>query len=252
PREPGVKFLEFFKGTGGGPPDCFTAANDFPSEDAALATNNSPIFQFAPLSKACLAPYNHALPKNARAGQARLSRDHGVHANLAVLADVYKIVELHPFTNACVFQRAAVNGGVRADFHIVSNFDDARLRKLPILPLPLSIPKTVRTEHRSRMNLHAMPDSHAAVERHTRMNPAILAHPASRSNHGVSANLRPCANVRVFSNHRVRANADASRDTGKRCNDSRRVNSGGDWRTVKQQRRSFCKRELWMRAPQDR
>src|SRR5437667_1762399 len=147
---------------------------------------------------------------------------------MAVVADVYKIVELHPFPNARIVQRASVNRGVRSDFHVVSDFDDARLRKLPVLPVLLGIPKTVRTEHRSRMNLHAMPDSYAAIKRHARMNAAILADPAPRANHGVSANLRPSADVRVFANHRVRTDANAGRDASKRSNDCRRVNSGGD------------------------
>src|SRR2546430_1505719 len=84
---------------------------------------------------------------------------------MAVVPDVHKIVQLHAFSNARVFQRPAVNRGVRTDFYVVSDFDDACLRKLPIPPVPLSIPKTVRAEHPSRMNLHAMPDSNAAIKR---------------------------------------------------------------------------------------
>ena len=166
------------------------------------------IFQFAALAETGLPTYHDMFAKHARTGQARLRGNHGVRANLAVVADVDQIVQLHAFSDARIIERAAVDRGVCADFDVVANFHNSGLRKFPVFSVTRSIPKTVRANDRAGMNLHAMADADTGVKRNARMNPAIFADPASRSDHGVRADLSARTNMGVFADHRVRTDAD--------------------------------------------
>ena len=159
-----------------------------------------------------------------------LRGDHGVRADLAVVADVHEIIELDAFGDARVVERTAVDGGVRADFHIVGDFDNSCLRKFPILPFSLRVTETVCADDCSGMNLHAMADAHAGVESDSRMNAAVFANPATCSDYGMCADLCACADVGVLSDDGVGTDARARGDAGQRSNDGGRMNAGGDGR----------------------
>src|SRR5882757_2865927 len=92
-----------------------------------------------------------------------------MRANLHVVPDVNKVVELHAFGDASVVQRAAIDGGVCADLHLVGDLHDADLRKFPVAAIAIDIAKTVRTNDCSRMNLDAMADPRARVHSYVRM-----------------------------------------------------------------------------------
>src|SRR6266446_1329835 len=192
---PGVEFLELVQGTSRRAPDRLARSNCFSSEDAALSADHGIIFQFAALAETGLPAYHDMFAERARPGQSRLRGNHGVRANLAVVADVDEIVQLHALRDACIIERAAVDRGVRADFDVVANFHDSGLRKFEVLSVTRSVPKTVRADHRAGMNFHAMTDAHASVKRDARMNPAIFSDPASRTKGGMRADLSPCPNM---------------------------------------------------------
>src|SRR6266700_1738946 len=125
-----------------------------------------------------------------------------MRANLDVVADMHQIVELHAFRDARVVQRAAVDGAVRADLDIVANLYNSRLRKFPVAAFAECVAKSVRAQHRAGVNLHAISNSNAVVERYARMDAAVLANPATGANHTMRADLSIRADKRVFSDHR--------------------------------------------------
>src|SRR5207249_304711 len=174
----------------------------------------------------------------------------GIHATaiVAPLARVAAGVGIGPY--AVIGEDAHIGAGTQIGAHCVVGAGCWIGENCRIHPR-VTLYGSVRIEHRSGMNLHAMPDSHAAIEGHSRTNPAILADPASRANYAVGSNLRPGADVSVFANHGVRTNANACRDACKGSNNGGRVNSRCDWRAIEQQRGCLCKREPWVPAPQD-
>src|SRR5260370_11908255 len=88
-----------------------------------------------------LAADHHMMAERTRPGNARLRSNHRVRADPHVVAHVYEVIDLHAFGDACVIQRAAIDGRVRANLHVVSDFHDAHLRKFPVATVSVDIPK---------------------------------------------------------------------------------------------------------------
>jgi len=54
------------------------------------------------------------------------------------------------------------------------------------------------------MNLHAIPQAYASIQRDPWVNAAILADPAARTDHRMCTDLRARANMGIFTNDGVR------------------------------------------------
>ena len=87
-----------------------------------------------------------------------LRRDNHVLAELAVVADVHQIIDLRAAPNAGRLQRAAIDGRVRPDLHVVADFKFSDLRKFFVTPALriANITKAIAAQHRARMDNHAI------------------------------------------------------------------------------------------------
>src|SRR5260370_8391395 len=105
---------------------------------------------------------NHNAP-----GESRLRRNDHVFADQAVVADVDEVIDLRSPANARDFERAAVNGRVGADFHIVFDLKLPDLRKffIPAPGLVADIAKSIAAPHASALPYHALPPLAAAINR---------------------------------------------------------------------------------------
>ena len=104
-------------------------------------------------------PSNHrAVAHRARARDARPRHENHVLADVAVVAHVHQVVELRSAADPRLLQRAAVDGRVGADLHVVLNHQRPLLRKLRVRAglRVAHIAKSVRAQHRARMNHHAI------------------------------------------------------------------------------------------------
>jgi hypothetical protein len=91
------------------------------------------------------------------AGKPRLRCDHHMLSDIAVMPDVYQIVELAAIADASHAQRRPVDTGIGANFHIVADLYRPHLRKL--IPPPLFIrgePKTIGSDHATAMQNRAL------------------------------------------------------------------------------------------------
>src|SRR5258708_2255094 len=172
-------------------------------------------------------------------------------ANLHVVPDVDKIVEFDALGNAGIVQRAAIDGGVCADFDIVRDLHDADLRKFPVAAIAVDVTEAVRANHRSRVNLDTIADSSACVHGHAGIQAAIFTNPASRADDAMRTDLRPFPDMRIFANHRVRADAYIFSDVRQRSDDCSRVNADGDGSSLHQDGGGLCKCRLGLRVPED-
>src|SRR5258708_7087491 len=74
-------------------------------------------------------------PDVGAAGDAGARGDRGMRADAYVVADLDLVVELHSLLDHRVVERAAVDGGVRADLDVVADAYGADLRDLQPAPL---------------------------------------------------------------------------------------------------------------------
>jgi len=76
-------------------------------------------------------PGDNAIALNDRASaDSRLGGDHNVAANLDVVSDVDKVVELYAIADDSGIEGSAVDGRIRSNLNIVTNDQGADLRKL--------------------------------------------------------------------------------------------------------------------------
>src|SRR5438105_4190056 len=99
------------------------------------------------------------------ARDAHTARYRSMRADAAVVPNLDLIVELHALLDHGVVQRAAIDGGVGTDFHIVAYHHAADLRDLEPLTRLLRHAETIGTDHRAAMNDHPIAD-HAIVIDH--------------------------------------------------------------------------------------
>ena len=195
-----------------------TTANRFTGRNASLRSGDGIVLERAVIGNPDLSADDHVMAENAGARDARLGGDHGVRTNLYVMANMDQIIDFHASGDAGIVQRAAINGGIRSDFHIVANFDNPHLRKFPVAALAKRVAETVRAQYGSGMDLHAIADAHVRVQCNARMDAAIVADPSGSANDGVSADLRAFADVRIFSNYCVWTNTRARSNFCQRSN----------------------------------
>src|SRR5579862_2061814 len=225
PRKPRILLLELLQRPRRRPPHHLPPANRLPRRNPRLRPRNRAILQRAVIRNPHLSPNNHVMPQRARPRNTRLCRHHRMRANLDVVSHVHQVIQLHPLRDSRVVQRTAINRRVRSNLHVVPNLHNSRLREFPVPPFSVRISKSIRAQHRPRMNLHTIPHPHVRIQRHPRMQPAIVADPTARPNHAVRPDLCVLADACILANHRVRANARARSNLRQRCNDRRRMHA---------------------------
>ena len=84
-------------------------------------------------------------------------------------ADLHEVVDFYPGGDLSGFERAAIDGGVRADFHVVGNFDSADLREFPVAAFAEDVAEAVAADDGAGVNFDAIAEPRAGVERDARM-----------------------------------------------------------------------------------
>src|ERR1700693_3904509 len=100
------------------------------------------------------------------------------------------------------------------------------------------------------MNLHAIPQAYACVQRDPRVNAAIFADPTTRADHRVRADLRPGTDMGMFTNHGVRPATAPRRYLRERRDDRRRMNPRSNRGAPEQQLRRSRERHFGLATPQ--
>ena len=113
--------------------------------------------------------------------------------------DVDEVVELGAAADARLFERAAIDRGVRADLHIIFDDEPALLRELRVLAgrAVAHVAEAIGAEHCARMHDHAISQFRAGIEHHARIKVAIAAdaHAGADDDAGIDAGA--CADDRV-------------------------------------------------------
>src|SRR5689334_16419152 len=102
---------------------------------ARLSHNDRAVAYRDVLLRADLPGDHTAAPDFGAARKAGLRRHHGVFAKLAVVADLYEVVELDAAPQHGVFEAAAINRAVRADLAVVFDPHATELQQLHLPPL---------------------------------------------------------------------------------------------------------------------
>ena len=118
--------------------------------DLQMTNNHAGTSNGAPL------PYSRAPGNTNAAGHRR------VITNGDVVSDLNLIIEFHAIADDGIVKRAAINRGIRANFHIVADDDTTDLRNLDPAFRILGKAKTIAANYGSGMNNGPFADNAAA------------------------------------------------------------------------------------------
>src|SRR6266850_1383999 len=136
------------------------------------------------------------------AGDAGAAGDRGVGADAHVVADLDLVVELDALLHHRVVDRAAVDGGIRADLDIVADAHRADLRDLDPAPLILGDAETVGADHRAGMDDHPLSYAALRVNHHPWVEASVVADARALAHHATGADGHARAELDVLRHHR--------------------------------------------------
>ena len=161
--KPGELLLEFIQRPCGCAPDDLSASHNFAGRDSSLRPNHGVIFDLAVIGNPDLTADGYILSNYAGTGNPRLRRYDCIFPDSHVMRDVDEVVQFRASPDFRAVQGSAINRGIRADFHIIANFDLAHLWKFPALPVFGHIAKAIRTDHGAGMQDHAVGEPRAGI-----------------------------------------------------------------------------------------
>src|SRR5215831_942713 len=161
--------------------------------DARLRAEHRAVADGEMVREAHLPGGDHAAAEPARAGDADLRHDDRVLADLDVVADLHKVVDLRAPTDDGPTEHGAVDRGVGTDVHVVLDHDDADLRDLAMPGAVEDVAEPVAPDDGTRLDDHPAAEADALAQHHPWMEHRILADldAGSDVDHRVDARPRP-------------------------------------------------------------
>ncbi len=134
-----------------------------------------------------------------------------VFADVAVVAYVNEVIDLCPAADAGLLESASVDGGVRADLHVVFNQQRPLLRELCVgAGLGVAhVAEAVGPEHRACVNDDAIAQRRSGIEHRPRIDAAVLADANPLADHRTGFDARAGADFGVGTDDRAGADRDS-------------------------------------------
>src|SRR6202171_4983322 len=110
------------------------------------------------VGEANLPAHHDVIPHGAAAGYTGLRDEHAVPSDGGVVSDLHQIVDLGALADDGISGRAAVDGRIGADLHVVLDDDAAGLRNLLMSPRARQIAEAVLPDTDTRMDDDAIAD----------------------------------------------------------------------------------------------
>src|SRR5216683_5328114 len=123
------------------------------------------------------------IARGAGACDSHLTDQQVVSPDLAVVADLHEIIDLGAFANDRGLERAAVDGGAGADFHVIADLHMAELRDFVVASVMQAIAESVRADHRAGMDRDAMTQNGAVIKDGMRIESDIISKPAKSADY---------------------------------------------------------------------
>src|SRR5581483_2772145 len=186
------------------------ATKDFLRQNSRLSSEQYAFLDARMFADADLATDDDVIFDGDAAGKTSLGGNDYVLAEVAVVADMYKIVDLRSAPDTSRFEGTAINRRIRANLDVIFNFEPADLRKLFVTAgrwVP-NVAESVAADHGACMDDHTIADPSSRVHRDIRIDLAVLADLDLAADHAVCP--EPCAitDLGVIANKSPRIDGD--------------------------------------------
>src|ERR1039458_3368291 len=118
------------------------------------------------LARSCSTCFSSSRRRWIMSGNCLLAHDQTVPANDDVVRDVHKIINLGALADDSGTKRAAVNGRVGADLHVVVDDHIADLQHFAVAALVEHVAVAVRTDDRAGVDADPMTDLRPRINNH--------------------------------------------------------------------------------------
>src|SRR5690554_2855998 len=152
---------------------------------------------------------DHATTADRRAaGNANTTGHRSVCPNAHVMSDLHLIVYFDVIADYGVIERAPVDRGVSANFHIVPDHHATDLRNLdPVAVLVTRKPETICADHRTRMHDAVRSQTATEINRH------VGVQPTARANLDTIADMAARPHDDSLAQHHIASDTCARRNT---------------------------------------
>src|SRR5262249_36076035 len=116
------------------------------------------------------------------------------------MADLHQVIDLGSSTDSGRLKCAAVDGCASSDFHIVANFDMAKLGHLHMLAVLQAIAEAVRPNNCIGVNRDSVSDDRAVIKNRVGIDRNVVANPAKPAHGGARVNAAASADNASFCN----------------------------------------------------
>ena len=129
------------------------------------------------------------------------------------MSDVNQVVDLRSAPDSCLIEGAAINGGIRTDFHVIFNHQSSNLRKLLMMPrLAISyVTEAIAAQHSPGMHDDAVSQLCSRINGDVRIHLALAPNRDSSSHRAIGTDVGILPDLRAFPDNCVRVHADARR-----------------------------------------
>ena len=146
------------------------------------------------------------------------------------MGDLYLVIQLHAVTDDRVIERAAVNGGVGADLHLVADNHATELRNfLPALAI-LRKTEAVSTDHRTRLQQAVRANGATISENHMRDKAAARTYARALSDEAARTDICIFHDLSIVLNHGMRPDPRAFGDARRGADHGAGVDPGAERR----------------------
>ena len=147
-------------------------------------------------------------------------------SDAAIVSDVNQIVDFSSFADGGYAQRGAVDTGARADFHAVSDFHAADLRKFLVSAAGHDEAESVGSDDAARVQDHVVADARAAVNMDARVKRAMLPDFDACGDRAAGTDRGARADADVRAEGREGSDEGGGRDGRAGSDDGGRMNTG--------------------------
>src|SRR5579864_8181308 len=141
--------------SGGRSPEHYAlSTNYFLTGNPALRSKNGSILDAHVVRDSDLPADDDIILYHCAAGETCLRRDHHVFADIDVVSHMHQVIDFCAAANAGDLERAAIDGGIGANLHIIFDDKPSDLRKLFVAAgfRVSDVAEAVASKHGSRMN----------------------------------------------------------------------------------------------------
>ena len=145
--------------------------------------------------------------------------------DLHVVGDLDKVVDLASLPDHGAPEAGTVNGGVGPDLHIIADLDDPGLGNLHVTPTLKLVAESARSDNRTGLQDHAIPELATLPDDHTLIKTAFLSKANPRADQTSRIDDCAIADDNTGLDHGIRANGNPFAQNDRGINNSRRMNA---------------------------